>query len=118
MKPSPRFVALGLAILIWVVVGWPFARRYHPIAEGLFHFVFLLGVITLPTFLEWLDRRSNRIEILYLLSDDWALPERVAPFHFERSKPINRKAGCSDPAFSVCRRPFVFKPFYYPEPPD
>lgn len=59
MKPSPRSVALGLAILIWVGVGWPFARYYHPIAAGLFNFVFLLGVIALPFFLELLERPSN-----------------------------------------------------------
>ena len=60
MKPSPRFLVFALATLIWIVAGWPFARRYHPIAEGLFQFVFLLGAIVLPTFLEWLDRRSTR----------------------------------------------------------
>ena len=57
MKPSPRFVVFALAILIWIVAGWPFARRYHPIAQGLFEFVFLLAVIVLPIFL---DRRSSR----------------------------------------------------------
>ena len=60
MKPSPRSVVLALAILIWLVVGWPFARRYHPIAGGLFEFVLLLSVIVLPIFLEWLNRRSNK----------------------------------------------------------
>jgi len=59
MKPSPRLVVLGLAILIWIVVGWPFARRYHPIAEGVFECVLLLGVIVLPFVLQWLDRRSS-----------------------------------------------------------
>jgi hypothetical protein len=59
MKASPRFVVFGLAILIWIVVGWPFARRYHPIAEGVFESVFLLGVIVLPTLLEWLGSRSK-----------------------------------------------------------
>ena len=58
MKPSPRSVVFILAILIWLVIGWPFAQRYHPIAEGLFNFVLLLAVIVLPTFLEWLDRRN------------------------------------------------------------
>ena len=57
MKPSPRSVVFILATLLWLVIGWPFARRYHPIAEGLFNLVFLLGVIVLPTFLAWLDRR-------------------------------------------------------------
>lgn len=59
MKPAPRSVVFILAILIWLVVGWPFAQRYHPIAEGVFNFVLLLGVIVLPTFLEWLDRRNR-----------------------------------------------------------
>ena len=58
MKPSPRSVVFILAILIWLVIGWPFAQRYHPIAEGLFNFVLLLAVIVLPTLLEWLDRRN------------------------------------------------------------
>ena len=58
MKLSPRTVVFILAILIWLVIGWPFARRYHPIAEGIFNFVFLLGVIVLPTLLEWLNRRN------------------------------------------------------------
>lgn len=58
MKPSRRSVVFFLAILIWLVIGWPFAQRYHPIAEGLFNFAFLLGVIVLPIFLEWLDRRN------------------------------------------------------------
>ena len=61
MKPSPRSVVLALAFLIWVVAGWPFAQRYHPIAEGVFQFVFLLAVIVLPTFLEWLDKPKGRI---------------------------------------------------------
>jgi hypothetical protein len=60
MKPSPGSVLLALAILIWVVAGWPFNRRYHPIAEGFFEFAFFLAVIVLPIFLEWLDRRSNK----------------------------------------------------------
>ena len=60
MKPSPRFIVFALATLIWIVVGWPFAQRYHPIAEGVFHFVLLVGVIVLPIFLEWLERRSNK----------------------------------------------------------
>jgi hypothetical protein len=59
MKLSPKYAVFALATLIWLVVGWPFARRYHPIAEGVFDFAFLLGVIVLPTFLEWLDKRSN-----------------------------------------------------------
>jgi hypothetical protein len=58
MKLSPRVVVFILAIVIWLVVGWPFARRYHPIAEGLFQFAFFLGVIVLPIFLEWLDRHN------------------------------------------------------------
>ena len=57
MKPSPRSVVFILVILIWLVIGWPFARRYHPIGLALFSVVFLLGVIVLPMFLEWLDRR-------------------------------------------------------------
>jgi len=57
MKVSPKFIVFILATIIWIVVGWPFARRYHPIAEGLFHFAFGLGVIVLPIFLEWLERR-------------------------------------------------------------
>ena len=61
MKPSPRFVVFALAILIWLVAGWPFAQRYHPIAEGFFQLVFLLGAIVLPTFLEWLDKPKGRI---------------------------------------------------------
>ena len=60
MKPSPSLIVPTLAILIMVVVGWPFAQRYHPIAAGLFNFVFLLGVVALPFFLEWLDRRSSQ----------------------------------------------------------
>jgi len=60
MKPSPRFVVYGLAILLWIVVGWPFARRYHPIAESVFESVFLLGVFVLPILLDWLDRRSSK----------------------------------------------------------
>ena len=60
MKPSPRLVVFGLAILLWIVVGWPFARRYHPIAESVFQTVFLLGVIVLPTLLEWLESRSRK----------------------------------------------------------
>jgi hypothetical protein len=60
MKPSPRSVVLALAILIWIVAGWPFNRRYHPIAEGFFEFAFFLAVIVGPTFLEWLDRCSNK----------------------------------------------------------
>jgi hypothetical protein len=60
MKPSPRSVVFALAILIWVVVGWPFAQRYHPIAEGVFNVAFFLGVIVMPMFLEWLDRRGNK----------------------------------------------------------
>jgi hypothetical protein len=59
MKPSPRSVVFFLSTLIWLVIGWPFARRYHPIAEGVFNFVFVLGVIVLPTFLEWLERRNQ-----------------------------------------------------------
>ena len=59
MKPPPRFVVFALATLIWIVVGWPFARRYHPIAEGVFEFALFLGVIVLPTFLEWLEKRSK-----------------------------------------------------------
>jgi hypothetical protein len=59
MKPSPRLIVLGLAILIWLVVGWPFARRYHPIARGVFECVLLLGVIVLPFVLQWLHRRSS-----------------------------------------------------------
>ena len=60
MKTSQRSVALGLAILVWLVAGLPFAQRYHPIADGIFQSVFLLGVIALPVFLEWLDRRSSK----------------------------------------------------------
>ena len=59
MKPSPRILVFAIFTLIWVVAGWPFARHYNPIAEGLFELVFLLGVIVLPIFLEWLDRCSN-----------------------------------------------------------
>jgi hypothetical protein len=58
MKPSRRTVVFILAILIWLVIGWPFARNYHPIAEGLFNLVFILGVIMLPILLVWLDRRN------------------------------------------------------------
>ena len=57
MKASPRYVVFALAILRWVVAGWPFARRYHPIAEGVFEFVFFVGVIVLPIFLEWLPKK-------------------------------------------------------------
>jgi hypothetical protein len=60
MKPSPRSVVIALAILIWIVAGWPFNRRYHPIAEGFFEFAFFLAVIILPIFLERLDRRSDK----------------------------------------------------------
>jgi hypothetical protein len=61
MKPSPRSIALlGLAILIWLVVGWPFHQRYHPIAEGFFELAFVLAVIIGPIFLEWLDRRISK----------------------------------------------------------
>jgi hypothetical protein len=59
MKPSPRAVVFILATLLWLLVGWPFARRYHPIAEALFEFVFLLGVIVLPIVLELLDKRQT-----------------------------------------------------------
>ncbi len=59
MKPSPRFVIFALATLIWLVVGWPFAKRYHPVAEGIFQFVFAVGAIVLPTLLEGLERRNN-----------------------------------------------------------
>jgi len=60
MKRWPRFVALGIAILIWLVAGWPFARRYHPIAEGAFEFALFLAVIITPIVLERLDRRSSK----------------------------------------------------------
>jgi len=60
MRRLLRAVVLALAILIWLVAGWPFARRYHPMAEGVFAFVFFLGVLVLPIFMEWLDRRSNK----------------------------------------------------------
>jgi hypothetical protein len=60
MKRSPRFVVLVLAVLIMVVVGWPFARRYHPMAAPFFEFAFLVGTILLPFFLEWLDRRTSQ----------------------------------------------------------
>ena len=63
MKPSPRFVVFTLAILIWLLAGWPFAKRYHPIAEGLFHLFFVLGVIVLPTFLEWLEKPKGRVQV-------------------------------------------------------
>jgi len=59
MKRS-RYIALALAILIWLVAGWPFARRYHPMAEGAFEFAFFLAVIITPIFLEWLDRRCKQ----------------------------------------------------------
>ncbi len=59
MKLSPRFVVLILAVLIMAVVGWPFARRFHPMVPGLVEFAFLVGTIVLPFFLEWLDRRTS-----------------------------------------------------------
>ena len=60
MRPSPKTIVLILAILTWLVVGWPFNRRYHPIAEGFFELAFGLSIIVGPTFLEWLDSRFNK----------------------------------------------------------
>jgi hypothetical protein len=58
MKLSPRLVVFILATLVWLVLGWPFARNYNPIAETLFEFAFFVGAIVLPIFLEWLERRN------------------------------------------------------------
>jgi hypothetical protein len=58
MRLSPKVIFFILATLVWLVVGWPFNRRYHPMAESTFETVFVLGVFLLPIFLDWLERRK------------------------------------------------------------